>query len=132
MDGPTRNQRDAKEKASDVYVMYATEAFFRNDDLHQATRDADLSIQCNPPEEFAQESGFTRLKYACGKCSNCPGYKRPGAEVIANDAIKYYCYRTLPTYSKCGALPDGTKTCQFHQKAQKEERGTEIESPSCH
>ena len=43
-DGPTRNQRDAKEKASEDYVIYCTEAFCGNGDLHPTPRDAALSI----------------------------------------------------------------------------------------
>ena len=61
MDGPTRNQRDAKEKTSEDHVMYAT-SILRNDDLHQTASDAALSIQCDPPEEFAQKRDLTRLK----------------------------------------------------------------------
>ena len=78
-DGPTRNQVDAKVKASEDYVIYATEAFCGTDALHPTAKDAALYIQCDPYEEFSQESGFTRLKSTCGKCSDCRKYERPRA-----------------------------------------------------
>ena len=39
------------------------------DFLHPTSRDAAVSIQCDP-EEFAKEMCFTRLKCACGKCDD--------------------------------------------------------------
>ena len=68
-------------------------------------------MQYDPPEEFSQERWFAKLKCACGMHTDCPEYERPEAEVTVNNAIKYYSYKTYPTCSKCGTLPDGTKAC---------------------
>ena len=122
-EGPTRAQMTAKEQAHDKHLLCSHEAFCGDADLHPTSRDAVLSIQCDPADDFAG-SVLTKLKCACGKCNDCPECVRPEAELNANHLIKFHCCQSLPTCSKCGALPAGTTTCSFcDSKKNKKSKG---------
>ena len=91
--------------------------FPRVDDkaLHPKAGDAVDSIQCDSPPGF-EGTGIVKFECAAGLCPDCPTYQRPVTESKFKKPIYFYCYKNLPTCSKCGAYKLGTKVCNFCSK----------------
>ena len=83
--------------------------------MHPRARDAALSIQCDPPAQFAA-SGLTKLDCARGHCNRCGvrTFPRPSAELELErgDAkILFYVYKNRRTCSMCGMCGTMAKSC---------------------
>ena len=121
--GITRQMKEAKEEALHRFILFQSEGFVGEFDLHPSAKDAALSIQCDPPEGFVG-SGLTKLCCALGRCDDCPQFARPIAELTATDPIKFFSFPTLPSCSRCGALDAGVNECAFcNQKKDPKQRG---------
>jgi len=120
----TPYQKIIKAKAKLAYLEYQADGFDVEDKpLHPKARDAVASIQCDSPVGF-EGTGIVKFECAAGLCPDCPSFQWPKAETIFNTEICFYCYKNLPTCSRCGAMPNGTTECQFClKKKDKRDRG---------
>ena len=120
----TKYQKKKKAKAKLDYLEYQAEEFDVDDQpLHPKAKDAVASIQCDSPVGF-EGTGIVKFACAAGLCPNCPSYPSPAAESKFETDIYFYCYKVLPTCSRCGAMATGTTECKFcSKKKDRRDRG---------